>query len=295
MKQLHRGDTIVVASHNPGKVWEINQLIAPYGLNALSAGELGLAEPEETETTFRGNALIKAKAAAAGSGLPALADDSGLEVEALGGAPGVYSADWAGPGRDFAVAIAKVADELTRCNAWVKPPRANFISILCLCWPDGTHAFFEGRVFGHLVKPPRGGNGFGYDPMFVPEGETRTYGEMEPKEKYQNSHRTRAFEAFKAECLAHIGIAFGPSPEQTERRDLAGLTAAAASISTRDELVAFLGRLRADLRQRQDVWKNSTLECYLEALESGLTKTGETEEPKWRTIAKLLLAASANE
>ena len=192
MRKLTRGTKVVVASHNAGKVWEINQLIAPYGLAAVSAGELGLAEPEETEPTFEGNALLKARAACAGSGLPALADDSGLEVECLGGAPGIYSARWAGPGRDFGLAMRKAGDEITARHGWVAPgPLANFISVLCLAWPDGHHDTFEGKVFGTLVWPPRGGNGFGYDPMFVADGETQTFGEMAPAEKYADRKSTR--------------------------------------------------------------------------------------------------------
>ena len=203
MRRLTNGTKLVVASHNPGKVWEIDQLLAPHGLATVPAGELGLAEPEETERTFEGNARLKALAAATGSGLPALADDSGLEVDALDGAPGVHSADWAGPIRDFSIAMQRVHDELKRSGAWsgAAAPRANFISVLCLAWPDGEHRFFEGRVHGALVWPPRGGNGFGYDPIFVADGESMTFGEMEPARKYALSHRTRAFDAFKAACL----------------------------------------------------------------------------------------------
>lgn len=199
---LERGTRLVVASHNPGKVWEINQLIHPYGLDAVSAGEVGLSEPDETEPTFEGNARLKALLAAKGSGLPALADDSGLEVEALGGAPGIYSARWAGPDRDFQTAMQRVADELTKVSSWRSgEPRANFISVLCLAWPDGEAQFFEGRVFGRLVWPPRGTNGFGYDPMFLADGETETFGEMDPPKKYAMSHRSRAFKAFVKQCL----------------------------------------------------------------------------------------------
>lgn len=202
MRKLAPGSRLVVASHNPGKVWEINQLIQPYGFDAISAGDLGLSEPEETEPTFEGNARLKALAATTGSGLPALADDSGLEVDALGGAPGIYSARWAGPDRDFNVAMQKVAEEITARHGWSAPgPRANFISVLCLAWPDGENHVFEGKVFGHLVWPGRGTNGFGYDPMFVADGETLTFGEMEPKRKYELSHRTRSFEIFKKAML----------------------------------------------------------------------------------------------
>ena len=298
IKRLTRGTKLVVASHNKGKVWEINQLIAPYGLNAVSAGELNLAEPEETEPTFEGNALIKAKAASVGSGLPALADDSGLEIGALDGAPGVYSADWAGPGRDFGLAMARVNDELSKRGAWqaAAPPRANFISVLCLCWPDGEHTFYEGRVFGHVVWPPRGGNGFGYDPMFVADKETQTYGEMEPARKYANSHRTRAFAKFKAECLDHIAAAdFVPTGMEIAGRDLAALNAAASSLSTREEFLVFLGNLRADLKRNQSGWENVTLESYLEAMQGYLEDTPANDDPKWRALAKALLAASVYE
>ena len=194
MTKLRRGTRLVVASHNPGKVWEIQQLIEPYGLDAISAGDLGLAEPEESEPTFAGNAKLKAVAAATGSRLPALADDSGLEVDCLDGAPGIYSARWAGPGKDFGLAMKRLGEEITSRNGWVAPgPRANFISVLCLAWPDGETWLFEGKVFGHLVWPPRGGNGFGYDPMFVPVGHHRTFGELDPELKHSISHRADAF------------------------------------------------------------------------------------------------------
>ena len=200
MHKLTRGARLVVASHNKGKVWEINQLLAPYGLEAVSAGELGLIEPDETETTFRGNALIKAKAAAEGSGLPALADDSGIEIAALDGAPGVYSANWAEPGRDFGLAMRRVHEALEKKGAWTaaQPPKANFISVLCLAWPGGEHAFYEGRVDGHVVWPPRGGNGFGYDPIFVPDADpTRTLAEFTDAEKNAISHRGNAFRSME--------------------------------------------------------------------------------------------------
>jgi XTP/dITP diphosphohydrolase len=201
-RRLKRGDRLVVATHNPGKVWEINKLIEPYGLAAVSAGELGLTEPAETETTFAGNARIKALFAAEGSGLPALADDSGIEIDALDGAPGVYTADWAGPKRDFNLAMQRAHDELESRIGWKgEPLRANFTSLLCLAWPDGQNEAFEGKVYGHVVWPPRGGNGFGYDPMFVADGETLTFGEMEPKNKYAISHRTRSFDVFKRAYL----------------------------------------------------------------------------------------------
>jgi XTP/dITP diphosphohydrolase len=288
--RLSKGTKLVVASHNPGKVWEINQLIQPYGLDAVSAGELALPEPKETETTFDGNARLKAVAAAQGSGLPALADDSGLEVECLDGAPGIYSARWAGPGKDFGLAMKKVADEIAACHGWSGGgPRANFISVLCLAWPGGDVKFFEGKVFGHLVWPPRGGNGFGYDPMFVPDGDTRTFGEMEPSEKYAISHRTRAFAAFKAEMLE------GVAPTMAEvkvGRDVEALAAAAASLSTRTEAAAFIRRLKVDHVAHGGAWKNGTLETYLDALACALEHAPSNEEPPWRQLTKAMLAAS---
>jgi XTP/dITP diphosphohydrolase len=292
-RRLTRGSKLVVASHNPGKVWEINQLIAPYGLAAVSAGELGLTEPDETETTFAGNALLKARAASAGSGLAALADDSGLEVDVLGGAPGIYSARWAGPAKDFGLAMTKLAEEVTARHGWVAPgPKANFISVLCVVWPDGEHRLFEGRVDGHLVWPPRGGNGFGYDPMFVAEGQTQTFGEMEPKDKYAISHRTRAFAAFKRDCLDTATGAVAHASPNAER-DAAGLAAAAANISTRQELIAFIANLRADLVRASSRGHPSSVDGYLDAMQTWLAQAGEVErdEPKWRTMAKALLAA----
>jgi XTP/dITP diphosphohydrolase len=203
MPKLRPGTRLVVASHNPGKVREILDLVAPHGLSVVPAAELGLPEPEETGTTFAANAALKAQVAARGAGLPALSDDSGLEVEALAGAPGVYSARWAGPGKDFAVAMRRVHDELQALGAWsTRPgPRANFTAALCLAWPDGEAETFEGKVYGHLVWPPRGSKGFGYDPMFVPEGHGLTFGEMEPEAKHAISHRARAFRQFARACL----------------------------------------------------------------------------------------------
>jgi XTP/dITP diphosphohydrolase len=202
-QRLERGMRLVVASHNAGKVREINDLIAPFGLSAVSAGELGLAEPEETGTTFRANAELKAKAAAEAAKLPALSDDSGLEVEALDGAPGIYSARWAGPAKDFAVAMQRLADEVRQRGGWDRPggPRANFTAALTLAWPDGQATTFEGKVYGHLIWPPRGTRGFGYDPMFVADGETLSFGEMEPAAKHAISHRARAFKQFADACL----------------------------------------------------------------------------------------------
>jgi len=204
-EQLKRGMRLVVASHNAGKVREFRDLLAPFGLSVVSAGELGLPEPDETETTFAGNARLKAVAAAAGAKLPALSDDSGLEVEALDGAPGIYSARWAGPSKDFAVAMAKVESAVRERGAWgTDGPRSNFTADLCLAWPSGAAQVFEGRVYGRLVWPPRGSRGFGYDPMFLADGETETFGEMEPAKKHDISHRARAFEMFVAQCLSGL-------------------------------------------------------------------------------------------
>lgn len=295
MTSLVPGTKLVVASHNPGKVWEIRELIAPYGFDAISAGDLDLSEPEETETTFEGNAKLKALAAAAGSGLPALADDSGLEVAALDGAPGIYSARWAGPTKDFGVAMQRVHDALAERGAWSAQtdgacgPRANFISVLCLAWPSGEYRMFEGRVFGALVWPPRGGNGFGYDPMFIVDGEILTFGEMEPAAKYAISHRTRAFEAFKRECLQE----FVAAPRAVFGRDLEALTAAARSISTQAELVQFIANLRRDFSENGRDWENRDLPRFLAALEAWIASSQLSDEPRWRTLARALVAASA--
>ncbi|MBY0224210.1 MAG: RdgB/HAM1 family non-canonical purine NTP pyrophosphatase [Hyphomicrobium sp.] len=286
MRTLKRGTKLVVASHNKGKVWEINQLIAPYGLEAISASALDLEEPEETELTFEGNAKLKATAAAKGAHLPALADDSGLEVDCLGGAPGIYSARWAGPQKDFGLAMEKVAHEITARHGWVAPgPRANFVSVLCLAWPDGEVATFEGKVFGRLVWPPRGGNGFGYDPMFAPDGHDTTFGEMEPADKYAISHRTRAFDAFRKSVLGDISRA--PVTPNADR-DVDGLHAAAANISTREELKTFVKYLSADLERRGQPRVN--IGTLMVALEDSVGEM--TDEPRWRTLAKALLAAT---
>ena len=183
---------LVVASHNSGKVREIAALLAPLGVEAVSAVSLGLPEPEETEPTFAGNAALKARAAAEASGLPALADDSGLEVAALGGAPGVYSARWAGENRDFAIAMARVRDEMQARKATDRSAR--FVCVLALATPGGRVDVFEGEARGQIVWPPRGDKGFGYDPIFEPEGHTRTFGEMSHEEKLPLTHRAHAFE-----------------------------------------------------------------------------------------------------
>lgn len=201
-ERLEAGQRLVVASHNAGKILEINDLVRPFGLEAVSAGELGLPEPEETETTFAGNAILKAQAAADASGLAALSDDSGLEVACLGGAPGIFSARWAGPDKDFTAAMKKVAEEITARQGWAHPgPAANFICALCLARPGQPPQVFEGRVDGRLAWPPRGDQGFGYDPMFIADGYDITFGEMEPDDKHAISHRARAFAVFKAACL----------------------------------------------------------------------------------------------
>lgn len=198
MRRLQRGDSLVVASHNPGKIREIDDLLRPYGITPVSAGALGISEPEETEATFAGNARLKALHCTLASGRPALADDSGLEVQALDGAPGIYSARWAGAQKDFGMAMARVERELAARNG---ERRANFTAALCLAWPDGEAHVFEGKVHGQLVWPPRGDQGFGYDPMFLADGETLTFGEMEPLKKHAISHRARAFKLFVAACL----------------------------------------------------------------------------------------------
>ncbi len=188
MRRLGRGETLVLASHNRGKLAEFADLVRPYGVVMVSAESLGLPEPDETAADFFGNARLKAMAAARASGLPALADDSGFCVAALGGAPGVHSARWAGPERDFESAMARVEREL----GVLAERRAWFVCVLCLAWPNGETATFQGRVEGNVSFPPRGNQGFGYDPIFVPLRETRTFGEMPPAEKHAVSHRARA-------------------------------------------------------------------------------------------------------
>jgi len=201
MPRHFEDDTLVIASHNPGKVREIAALLSPFGVAVKSAADLNLDEPEETGTTFAANAELKAKAAALASGLPALADDSGLVVAALGGEPGIHSARWAGPGKDFNVAMQKVEDGLQG-----KDDRsAHFTCALTLCWPDGHMETFEGFVHGTLVWPPRGTQGFGYDPVFVADradgGHDITFAEMEPDEKHRISHRARAFRKLVDGCF----------------------------------------------------------------------------------------------
>jgi XTP/dITP diphosphohydrolase len=189
---------LVIASHNPGKVREIEELLAAFPVGIISAGSLGLAEPEETGLTFVANAELKARAAAVASREPALADDSGLVVNALDGAPGIYSARWAGIEKDFTAAMRRVEDGLKG-----KSDRgAHFVSALALCWPDGHCEVFEGSVEGNLVWPPRGTAGFGYDPVFLPDGGTATFGEMDPAAKHAISHRAEAFRKLVAACFA---------------------------------------------------------------------------------------------
>lgn len=201
-RKLRKGDRLVVASHNPGKIREIIDLVRPFGVDVVRAADLGVSEPEETETTFAGNARLKALHSARATGLAALSDDSGLEVEALDGSPGIYSARWAGPAKDFAEAMRKVHGHLEDRGAWTgEGPRANFTAALCVAWPDGATRVFEGRVFGRLVWPPRGRKGFGYDPMFLADGESLTFGEMEPDKKHTISHRARAFHLLVEACL----------------------------------------------------------------------------------------------
>ncbi|WP_194744898.1 RdgB/HAM1 family non-canonical purine NTP pyrophosphatase [Thermaurantiacus tibetensis] len=191
---MPRPERLVVATHNPGKLGEIEALVAPLGIACVGAGALGLPAPEETETSFAGNALVKARAAARAAGLPALADDSGLCVDALGGEPGVRTADWAetGEGRDWDMAMRKVEERLAALGPDA-PRDARFVCALALAWPDGREAVFEGEVRGRLVWPPRGERGFGYDPMFVPDGQDATFGEMDPGLKHRISHRADAF------------------------------------------------------------------------------------------------------
>ncbi|MEJ0092885.1 MAG: RdgB/HAM1 family non-canonical purine NTP pyrophosphatase [Methylocella sp.] len=203
---------LVIATHNEGKLAEMRELLDFYGVEAISAGELGLPEPEETGSTFQANSELKARAAAKGANCPALADDSGLCVDALDGAPGIYSARWAGPTRDFVIGRAKVEEALLAAGA--KPPfKAHFICVLTLAFPDGETQSFEGAVHGQLVFPPRGSLVFGYDPIFLPDNLTKTFGEMTLEEKHSIprdgspalSHRARAFQAFARACLVGRG------------------------------------------------------------------------------------------
>ena len=204
---------LVIATHNAGKLQEFRDLLRPFGVAVLSAGELGLPEPEETGSTFVENAEIKAAAAARAAGLPALADDSGLCVDALDGDPGLYSARWAGPDKDFAGAMARI-EQLLEGKGARSPERrrAHFVAALVLAWPDGRRESVEGKVFGRIVHPPRGHGGFGYDPLFQPEGHERTFGEMTAEEKHgipddgseALSHRARAFQIMARRLFATV-------------------------------------------------------------------------------------------
>jgi XTP/dITP diphosphohydrolase len=207
----HRAITgrLVIATHNPGKLREMRELLEPFGVDPVAAGELDLTEPDETGTSFRENARIKAEAAARAAGLPAFADDSGLVVDALGGAPGIHSARWAGPNKDFRAAMEKINHKLRNCGAVTPQARsAHFVSALCVAWPDGHVEEFDGRVDGTLVWPPRGDKGFGYDPFFLPDGYDLTFGEMTSTQKHGLppkglglSHRARAFLKLAEACL----------------------------------------------------------------------------------------------
>jgi XTP/dITP diphosphohydrolase len=208
---MHRriAGKLVIATHNPGKLAEMRQLLAPHGVDAVSAGELGLGEPDETGESFRANARIKAIAAARSSQLPAFADDSGLAVDALGGAPGIFSARWAGPNKDFTQAMTQI-ERLLRERGATQPSQrtAHFVAALCVAWPDDHLEEVEARADGKLVWPPRGTAGFGYDPMFLPDGYSRTFGEMTSIEKHglpplglALSHRARAFVKLAEVCL----------------------------------------------------------------------------------------------
>jgi XTP/dITP diphosphohydrolase len=200
---------LVIATHNPGKLAEMRDLLSGYGIEAVSAAELALAEPKETGKTFAANARIKATAAATASGMPAFADDSGLAVDVLDGAPGIYSARWAGPEKDFRRAMNEVQTQLIKRGAKaLTQRRAHFVSALCVAWPDGHTEEFDAQVDGTVVWPPRGAQGFGYDPLFLPDGQSRTFGEMSTEEKHSLpphgqglSHRARAFLKLAEACL----------------------------------------------------------------------------------------------
>ncbi|MGB0506683.1 MAG: RdgB/HAM1 family non-canonical purine NTP pyrophosphatase [Pikeienuella sp.] len=193
---------LVVASHNKGKVREIGELLSSFGVETVSAGDLGLPEPVETEDNFAGNARIKAHAAAQAANLPALSDDSGIEVDALGGAPGVYTADWAETpqGRDFEMAMTTVWSKLEEMNA-PEPRTARFVCTLCLAWPDGHDELFRGEVSGRITWPMSGDQGFGFDPIFTPDGHAQSFGEMDPAQKHAMSHRADAFHKLVAGCF----------------------------------------------------------------------------------------------
>jgi XTP/dITP diphosphohydrolase len=199
---LRRGSKLVIASHNEGKVRELGELFEPYGIACVSAASLGLPEPEETGESFEENALVKARAASSGSGLLALADDSGLEVEALGGQPGIQSARWGGPDRDFDLAMARVHEELEATGGAYL--RANFTCALALAAPNGEEIVTSGKVYGAIAWPPRGSRGFGYDPIFMADGYRETFGEMDPGLKNELSHRMRAFERLMEATYSNV-------------------------------------------------------------------------------------------
>ncbi|MFO1033599.1 MAG: RdgB/HAM1 family non-canonical purine NTP pyrophosphatase [Hyphomicrobiales bacterium] len=202
MRRSLTGEKVLIATHNKGKLEEFRQILAPYGVDVVSAGELGLGEPEETEDTFEGNARIKAKAAMEASGLITIADDSGLCVDALGGAPGVYTANWAGPSRDWMMAMRTVEEKLQGAGAITVAQRGGqFMCTLLVLWPDGTERVYVGRVPGHLTWPPKGAFGHGYDPVFVPDGESISFGEMSAAKKNSLSHRARAVELLVKDLL----------------------------------------------------------------------------------------------
>jgi XTP/dITP diphosphohydrolase len=196
MARPFTGDRLFIASHNQGKVEELSALLAPFEIDTVPAVSLGIPEPDETGDSFEANAALKAKTAATASGLPAIADDSGLVVPALDGAPGIYSARWAAPDKDFRIAMQRVHRELAD-----RDRSARFVAVLALAWPDGDLELFRGEVAGKLVWPPRGKHGFGYDPIFVPEGGVATFGEIDPTEKHKMSHRARAFAKLVDGCL----------------------------------------------------------------------------------------------
>lgn len=203
MARKFTGGKLVIASHNPGKVREIHDLLAPFGATAISAGDLHLAEPVEDGDSFTANARIKALAAAKAANLPALADDSGLCVHALNNEPGVYSARWAGENKDFTLAMRRIEDALAaqKTPNQIQDRSAHFVCALCLAWPDGHTECFEGEVFGAMTWPPRGDKGFGYDPTFIPDGQTITFAEMAPAKKHRMSHRAAAFSLLVAACF----------------------------------------------------------------------------------------------
>lgn len=190
---------LVAATHNPGKVRELKELLVPLGFDVVSAMELKLDVPDETETSFIGNAMLKAQASAKATGFPALSDDSGLAIDALGGAPGIYSADWAGPDRDFSLGMDKIKIQMQ--EARTTNMKAKFVCALAVVWPDGEAVAFEGFVHGEITFPPRGTHGFGYDPIFIADGETETFGEMAPAKKHAMSHRADAFAKLKAALI----------------------------------------------------------------------------------------------